>query len=63
MATSSIKAPIMVTSDEGAKALCKAYERGVSADSKAFAKKPCRVDSVRSDKKKAIDELFAAMGF
>lgn len=63
MATSSIKAPIMVTSAEGAKALCEAYETGIAADSKATAKKPAGNGFLSSEKKKAIDELFSAMGF
>lgn len=63
MATSSIKAPIMVTSAEGAMALCEAYEAGVAADSKAKVKEPAANGFLSSEKKKSIDELFSAMGF
>lgn len=41
MATSSIKAPIRVTSVEGARALCEAYEKGLAMD--ASIKSPKRL--------------------
>lgn len=62
MATSSIKAPIRVTSIAGAKALCDAYEKGLSTD--ASIKSPRRLtNGHRSvEKQKEIDKLFAKMG-
>lgn len=62
MATSSIKAPIRVTSAEGARALCEAYEKGLAMD--ASIKSPKRLTGGRLsvEKQKAIDKLFAKMG-
>lgn len=62
MATSSIKAPIRVTSVEGAKALCEAYEKGLAMD--ASIKSPKRLTGGRLsvEKQIAIDKLFAKMG-
>ena len=62
MATSSIKAPIRVTSVEGARALCEAYDKGLAVD--ASIKSPKRLTGGRLsvEKQKAIDKLFAKMG-
>lgn len=62
MATSSIKAPIRVTSVEGARALCEAYEKGLAMD--ASIKSPKRLTGGRLsvEKQKAFDKLFAKMG-
>lgn len=62
MATSSIKAPIRVTSVEGARALCEAYEKGLAMD--ASIKSPKRLTGGRLsvEKQKANDKLFAKMG-
>ena len=62
MATSSIKAPIRVTSVEGARALCEAYEKGLAMD--ASIKSPKRLTGGRLsvEKQVAIDKLFAKMG-
>lgn len=61
MATSSLKTPIRVLSPQGVKALCDAYDEGVTKDLKF---KPSPSDpSLTPDMKKAIDSLFKSMGF
>lgn len=62
MATSSIKAPIRVTSVEGARALCEAYEKGLAMDASIKSPKRLTVGRLSVEKQKAIDKLFAKMG-
>lgn len=61
MATSSIKAPIRVTSVEGAGALCEAYEKGLAMDTSIKSPKRLANGRVSVEKQKAIDKLFAKM--
>lgn len=63
MATSSIKAPIRVTSVEGARALCEAYEKGLAMDASIKSPKCLTGGRLSVEKQKAIDKLFAKMGF
>lgn len=62
MAMSSIKAPIRVTSVEGARALCEAYDKGLAMDDSTSPAKRLANVRLSVEKQKAIDKLFAKMG-
>lgn len=62
MATSSIKVPIRVTSVEGARVLCEAYEKGLSMDASYNPAKRLANGRLSVGKQRAIDKLFAKMG-
>lgn len=62
MATSSIKVPIRVTSVEGARALCEAYDKGLATDASIKSAKRLANGRLPVEKQEAIDKSFAKMG-
>lgn len=62
MATSSINTPIRVTSVEGARALCEAYDKGLAIDASIKFANRLANGRLSVEKQKAIDKLFAKIG-
>lgn len=62
MAASSINTPIRVTSVEGARALCEAYDKGLAIDASIKFAKRLANGRLSVEKHKAIDKLFAKTG-
>lgn len=62
MATSSIKAPIRVSSN-GAEALCCAYEKGISEEQRHKAQGVRTDSSVTASKRDEIDRVFTLLRF